>query len=137
MFHYKEKIEAEGQLLVDYFAENNRKTNVNYSSIVSELIQAAGTLCEYFASDIVYDIKDLENYIENTREEVVFIGIRDSGVDSTIAIKQKLKNSATYGTNNYIRLYRLETSIPNDHTYKIELRRVDEYDTKKELLGGK
>lgn len=137
MLHYKEKIEAEGQLLVDYFAENNRKTNVNYSNIVSELIQAAGTLCEYYASDIVYDIKDLENYIENTREEVIFIGIRDSGVDSTLAIKQKLENSATYGTNNYIRLYRLETSIPNDYTYKIELRRVDEYDTKKELLGGK
>lgn len=137
MLHYGEKIEATGQLLTDYFAENGRRTNVNHSSIITELIQAAGSLCEYFASDIVYDIKDMENYIENTREEVIFIGIRDSGVDSTLAIKQKLGNSATYGTNNYIRLYRLETSIPNDHTYKIELRRIDEYDAKKELLGGK
>ena len=134
MLHYKDKIVCEGQLITDYFAENGQRTNVNYSDIVTELVQAAGTLCEYYASDIIYDVKDLENCINNVREEVLFIGIRDSGCDSTNSIKCRLENSSTYGNNNYIRLYRLETSIPDESHYRIELLRIDEYDARKELV---
>lgn len=131
MLHYGEKITCEGQLITDYFAENGQRTNVNYSDIVTELVQAAGMLCEYYASDIVYDIKDLENYIDNIREEIMFIGIRSNGCDGLNYVISRFKN---HDTKDYIRLYRLETSIPDESHFCVELKRVDSYDVEKELI---
>lgn len=126
MLRYNQSITCEGYV-------HDGKAEINYSSITSELIKAAGTLCEDYASDVYYDLQLLETWVKELRSELTFIGIRNSGVDGYNFVKCRLENSATYGANNYIRLYRLETWMPDDKTYMIELRRIDEYDAKKEL----
>lgn len=128
MLRYNQSITCEGYV-------HDGKADINYSSIMSELVKAAGTLCEDFASDVYYDLQLLEIWKDALRSELTFIGIRNSGVDGYDFVKCRLGNSATYGTNNYIRLYRLETWMPDDKTYMMELRRIDEYDAKKELFG--
>lgn len=128
MLRYNESITCEGYVY-------DGKADINYCSIMSELVKAAGTLCEDYASDVYYDLQLLEIWKDGLRSELTFIGIRSMGVDGYDFVKCRLGNSATYGTNNYIRLYRLETWMPDDKTYMMELRRIDEYDAKKELFG--
>lgn len=126
-----EKICAEGQVYWSCY-EGKMVTNINYSSIFTELIQAAGMGCEYFASDIFIDLKAIEKAVENLESGVFYLGIRDSGVDGNTFIECRLRNTATYGTNYYIKLYRLEI-VTTEDSMSMELRRTDEYEAKKEL----
>ena len=102
--------------------------NCNYSSIFSELIQAT-SVCEYYASDIFIDLKQIEQSIIDVENKVYFIGYRDSGVDGNSYVKSHLNQNPHY---NYIRLYRLEISS-DDYSINVELKRVNEYDAIKEL----
>lgn len=126
MLHYGKSITCEGYVI-------DGKGDINYSDIMTELIQAAGTLCEYYASDVFYDLEILKSWVDSARSEMTFIGIRTHGVDGYDFVKSRLENSDLYGTNNYIRLYRLETLNYDERSYKIELRRIDERDAEKEL----
>ena len=102
--------------------------NCNYSSIFSELIQAA-SVCEYYASDIFIDLKAIEQSIIDVENKVYFIGYRDSGVDGNTFIKSRLEQNPHY---NYIRLYRLEITS-DDYSINVELKRVHESDAIAEL----
>lgn len=106
---------------------------LNYSSIFTELIHAA-SVCEYFASDVFIDLKAIERAIDNAETGVFFLGYRDSGVDGKGFVKSRLENDQYY---HYIRLYRLEISIEyltyGDYL-TVELKRVDEYQARKELM---
>ena len=128
---YEKSIKAEGQVYYSPY-EGKIVNNINYSDIFSELIQAAGMGCEYYASDMFIELKSIEKDMENCENSVRFIGIRDSGVDGNTFIECRLRNSATYGTNNYIKLYRLEI-ICNDRDIIMELSRTSELEAKKEL----
>ena len=110
--------------------ENAQINCINYSSIFSELIQAA-SVCEYFASDIFIDLKQIEKSINEAENKVYFIGYRNSGVDGNSFIKSRLSQNPHY---EYIRLYRLEikADIENDDI-TLELKRISEYDVRKEL----
>ena len=131
MLHYGQKITVEGQVYRSSY-NGELATNINFSDIFTELIQAAGTGCEYFASDMFYDLTEIHKAIQNLDSKVFYIGIRDSGVDGTTYIKSKLENSSVYGTNNYIKLYRCE--VKTDETSQtVELLRTSEYDVRKEL----
>lgn len=131
MLHYEQKIICEGQLYTD---SNNGEltTNINYSDIFTELIQATGMGCEYYASDLFYDLMEIHKTIKNLDNKVFYIGIRDSGVDGNSFIKSRLENSSTYGTNNYIKMYRLEIKT-GETSQTMELVRTSEYDVQKEL----
>ena len=131
MLHYGKKITCEGQV---YRSSYNGKptTNINYSDIFTELIQATGMTGEYYASDLYYTLTAIEKVVQNFENDVLYIGIRDSGVDGNTFIKSRLENSSTYGTNNYIKMYRLEIKSNND-SQTMELLRVSEYDVRKEL----
>lgn len=126
---YDKSIKAEGQV---YYSPSLGKitTNLNYSDIFSELIQAAGMGCEYFASDLFYDLVAIRDAVENLESRVFFIGIRNSGVDGNNFIKSRLKdNPYTY---EYIKLYRLEL-ITTDDRQTLEIKRADRYDVRNEL----
>lgn len=130
MLHYGKKITCEGQIYNDGV---KRVSNINYSDIFTELIQATGMACEYYASDLFYTLEVIKHSIDSLSNDIFYIGIRDSGVDGNTFVKSRLENSSTYGTNNYIKLYRLEIRIAED-SMTMELLRTDEYDTRKELI---
>lgn len=101
---------------------------LNYSSIFSELIHAA-IVCEYFASDVFIDLKQIECAITGAENKVFYLGYRDSGVDGNSFVKSRLSENRYYG---YIRLYRLEISVRGEYI-TAELKRVSNYDAYKEL----
>ena len=103
---------------------------LNYSSIFTELIQAA-SVCEYYSSDIYYDLKAIECAITGCENRVFFIGYRDNGIDGNTFIKSRFKENPHY---KYIRLYRLEITCDGDYI-SAELKRVTEYDAQGELIG--
>lgn len=130
MLHHGKKITVEGQV---YNAYNGKlATNINFSDIFTELIQAAGMGCEYYASDMFYELAEIHKSIQNFDSKVFYIGIRDSGVDGNTFVKSRLENSSTYGTNNYIKMYRCEVKT-DEVSQIIELSRTSEYDVRKEL----
>lgn len=131
MLHHGQKITCEGQVYTSSY-NGEPTTNINYSDIFTELIQAAGMTCEYYASDLYYTLTAIEKVVQNFENDVLYIGIRDSGVDGNTFIKSRLENSSTYGTNNYIKMYRLEIKSDND-LQTMELLRVSEQDVRSEL----
>lgn len=131
MLHHGQKITCEGQVYRSSY-NGELTTNINYSDIFTELIQATGMGCEYYASDIFYDLMEIHKTIKNLDNKVFYIGIRDSGVDGTSYIKSKLENSSVYGNNNYIKLYRCEVKT-EENSQTVELLRTSEYDVRKEL----
>lgn len=102
--------------------------NLNLSSIFSELITAAA-VCEYYASDLFYDLKAIEKAIENAENAIFYIGFRNLGVDGKNFVKSRLAENEYY---KYIRLYRLEISV-SDGDITAKLKRVDEYTAYEEL----
>lgn len=66
------------------FNRLKRSWEINYSSILTKLIQEAGRWCEYYASDLFIGWKyNIENKLEDgTIESGRYVfAIRDSGVD--------------------------------------------------------
>lgn len=131
MLHNGEKITVEGQVYTDSY-NVELTTNINYSDIFTELIQAAGMGCEYYASDMFYELAEIHKTIQSLDNKVFYIGIRDSGVDGTMYIRSRLENSSVYGSNNYIKMYRCEVKT-NETSQIVELLRTSEYDVRKEL----
>lgn len=84
-----ETIKATGSIY-----EWNDKTHVsiNMSSIYTALIKEAAK-CENYASDVLYDIKHVEEELyENMKETSnVFFGFRDMGVDHKEYIKSRIE----------------------------------------------
>ena len=131
MLHNGQKITVEGQVYRSSY-NGELTTNINFSDIFTELIQAAGMGCEYYASDMFYNLTEIHKAIQNLDNKVFYIGIRDSGVDGTMYIRSRLENSSVYGRNNYIKMYRCE--VKTDETSQtVELSRTSEYDVRKEL----
>lgn len=104
---------------------------LNYSSIFSELIHAA-IVCEYYASDVFIDLQSIEKAIKEAENRVFYLGYRDSGVDGNIFVKSRLSQNRNY---EYIRLYKLEISV-DDGYITAELKRVSNYDTRRELCNA-
>ena len=128
MLHHGQKITCEGQVYTSSYS-GNPTTNINYSDIFTELIQATGMTCEYYASDLYYTLTTKEKVVQNFENDILYIGISDGGVDENTFVMSRLENSKT---NNYIKMYRLE--IKSDYDLQtMELRRVSELDVRNEL----
>lgn len=67
---------------IDGHKTNHRDEGENTSSIVSELIALAARYCDYYASDIVYDINAFMNAVENKEAYNKYLCFYDSGVHS-------------------------------------------------------
>ena len=129
---YTQSIKAEGQVYYSPY-EGKIVNNINCSDIFSELIQAAGMGCEYYASDLFYDLVVIRDYVDNNKSGVFYIGIRSMGVDGNSFIKSRLnKGDCNYEPNCYIKLYRLEI-IVTEKEITMELKREDERTAYKEL----
>lgn len=53
---------------------------INYSSIVTKMVQIAGRLCEHYASDIIYDADAFIEAINNNEDFDRYLFFREMGV---------------------------------------------------------
>ena len=104
---------------------------INISSEMSFLIKEAGRICESFASDIFYDLKELhrdlvDEPVLNPQADYLFIvGIRESGCDGKTFISIKLE--AETAKQNYRKLYAIRVTHIEGHWYKIAMRKIATY----------
>ena len=77
---------ASGRLYKRY--DNTISVEINYTSIITKLIQEAGKYCNSYASDLVLDLNSLEEKMRDFSLETgsILFGFRDLGVDSNDAI---------------------------------------------------
>lgn len=65
---------------------------INYSSILTELIQAAGRWCESYASDLFIDWQTVDQILQKPHEdgrETFMFGFRQMGVDSNTYVQYR------------------------------------------------
>ena len=85
---------------------------INYSSILTKLIQEAGRLCESFASDLFIDWQAVTRCIDTDAEinETFLFGLRQYGVDHKEYVFSRLENDGRYWKHNYRAMYRLDVT---------------------------
>ena len=94
-----------------YISSYSGKYEVNYSFILTALIQEAGRYCEYFASDLFIDWKSVEEFIDEAEAEEkksFLFGFRQSGVDHDSFVFSRYNNSGSLAEYNYRSLWRLD-----------------------------
>lgn len=102
---------------------------INYSSILTRLIQEAGTVTANYASDLFISwegfLKEAEERMDsqNDFEITTFFGFRENGVDGPEYISIKLSSPEIYGSP-YISIYRLNMSA----NFSIDDRGEKRYD---------
>lgn len=122
--YFSKVIEAEG-----------RNFDINYSSILTKLIQECGRLCESYASDLFITwggiVQKLE---EKTMETSVYLfGIREMGVDHNEFILSRYNNSSCYAKHEYRKIYRLDI-IVEGNLIRMELYEIERpYGERKEV----
>lgn len=95
-----------------YFDQLKGKWEINYSSILTRLIQEAGRWCEYYASDLfIYWSsinRDLENGNMNTNTFV--FAFRESGIDNKTKYEKCRAKGCEY-RNYYRAVWFLEVTV--------------------------
>lgn len=92
----------------------DRKWDINYSTILTELIQNAGRWCERYASDLFISWQTVENRLHKISMDNVsyLFGFRQSGVDHDTFIFSRF-NQNEY-TEEYRAIYRLDLEFIKD-----------------------
>lgn len=72
--------------------------NLNYSDILTRLIQYAGRYCESYASDLFIHWKEIEKKLKdrNYQGEKLILGFREMGVDSNDWVIKNLNENLYY-----------------------------------------
>lgn len=88
--------------------------NINYSSILTKLIQDAGRYCEAWASDLFSIWKyDVDNRLQNrdTQSFTIKFGFRDMGVDydDSLDTEREYKIVETHYKTNYYYYRKIDT----------------------------
>lgn len=115
--------EATGEWSNDVFG-SEKSWNINYSDILTLLIQKAGTICKNYASDLFIIWSSLEKELKEqgtaySGGKYVF-GFRESGVDHDNYVLSRLNNYGVEGLKKDVKeLYMLEVSIKESGTYYI------------------
>lgn len=112
-----------------------RDFNINYSSILTKLIQECGRLCESYASDLFITWDGIVQKLkEKTMETSVHLfGIREMGVDHNEFILSRYNNNGCYAKNEYRKIYRLNVVVEGD-LIRMELYEIERpYDERREF----
>ena len=112
--YYAEAIEAQG-----------RNFDINYSSILTKLIQECGRLCEAWASDLFITWYGIEQKLKDkTMETSTYLfGIREMGVDHNEFILMRYNNDGYCAKYEYRKIYRLDVTIEGD-SIRMELYEI-------------
>lgn len=103
--YYSQVIKAEG-----------RDCDINYSSILTKLIQECGRLCESYASDLFITWNSIERKLkEKTMETTAYLfGIREMGVDHNEFVLSRYNNNGCNAKHEYRKIYRLDVTVEGD-----------------------
>ena len=88
--------------------------NINYSDILTYLIQAAGRYCESYASDLFIYWRVIEKRLRdrNYEGEKIVFGFREMGVDTNDWV---VKNYNECGCHYYRKIITLEIVVNGNH----------------------
>lgn len=103
------------------------KFDINYSNILSFLIQRAGGICRHYSSDLfitwcyIYDkLKD-----SHYKGDKILFGFREMGVDSNGFILSRCNNYGIEDMNDEIKeLYVLDIKVDEDFYMTMKLRKA-------------
>lgn len=112
-----------------------REFDINYSSILTKLIQECGRLCESYASDLFITWNGIAQKLkEKTMETSVYLfGIREMGVDHNEFILNRYNNDGCYTKYKYRKIYRLDVIVEGD-LIRMELYEIERpYDERREM----
>ena len=103
-----------------------RDFDINYSSILTKLIQECGRLCESYASDLFITWNSIDKKLkEKTMETSVYLfGIREMGVDHNEFVLSRYNNNGCYAKHEYRKIYRLDVIIEGD-SIRMKLYEID------------
>ena len=103
-----------------------RDFDINYSSVLTKLIQECGRLCESYASDLFITWNGIYQKIkEKTMETSVYLfGIREMGVDHNEFVVSRYNNNGCYAKYEYRKIYRLDVVVSGD-VIKMELYEIE------------
>lgn len=122
------QIEASGEM---YHGE----INLNMSSIWTKLIQVAGRYCDYYASDLLIDVKIVESDIDGLKPKTYYFGFHKCGVDHLAFIHNR---SLFEIASDYRAIYRLDVEFLEDDYYdcriKVVLQEVEYLASRHEFL---
>lgn len=87
-----------------------RGDNVNLSGILTQLIQSVGRFCEHYASDLLYDLAQVDAFLQpyditSDNRWVLVFGIHENGVDGAIFTSSRIKSE---GKNKYRKILALD-----------------------------
>lgn len=95
---------------------HGRDFKINYSSILTKLIQECGRLCESYASDLFVDWNIIDEKLRAKTMETSthLFGIREMGVDHNEFILNRYNNNGCYAKYEYRKIYRLDIVVDDD-----------------------
>ena len=104
-------LETSGELTVNLFT-GERTVGINYSSILTRLIQEAGRICEFYASDLFIDWRLIMEALEDGTMESGsrLLGFYDSGVDEAKSVLYWY-NETSRGRDHYSAIWRLDIDV--------------------------
>lgn len=102
---------------------------INISSEMSFLIKEAGRICEYYASDIFYDLKEIHRDLMDepvlfTKDSYQFVlGLRGMGVDGEYFMMNRLEQCEA--EKAYRKIYAIEAHHLDGSMFSISLVSLD------------
>ena len=93
--------------------------DINYSDILSRLIQEAGRYCEHYASDLFITWSRIDQSLRDGSIEsgVEMFGFREMGVDHTGFIFSRAENNHRTFEYEYRSIWKLEIEVEVDEHY--------------------
>lgn len=93
------------------------KFDVNYSSILTKLIQEAGRYCESYASDLFIDWSTIDEHLREADFPggTFLFGFRQMGVDGNTFVLSRYNNNGKYARYEYRSLWRLDIEREDDY----------------------
>ena len=107
-----EVLETSGELTVNLFT-GERTVSINYSSVLTRLIQEAGRICEFYASDLFIGWRTIAESLEDGSVETGsrLFGFRKSGVDEARSILYWRNETSRALPDHYSTIWRLDIDV--------------------------
>lgn len=125
---FRERCYGEAPITASARRDVNGCWDINYSSILTRLIQEAGRWCRRYASDLFIDWRGIAQKLENgsmTTSSYLF-GFREDGVDAATFVLARYKRSRETAADTYRAIWRLDVTVdPDDSRIALKLYETD------------
>ena len=113
-YGYSTPIETNGVEL-----ERQSEININFSDIFTRLIQESGRYCEHYASDLYYELREIDDKLRDASIETHsrLFGFREMGVDHTDYVMCAARENSEAFHYRYRSIWRLDIEVAYDPEY--------------------